>query len=140
MSKAQDKRDERDAAIEQLRKMVKPGDTVYTILKHVSQSGMSRDIALIVNMTYSDGHSRILNISSLAAKAAGFRMANNDNALKVGGCGMDMGFSVVYSLGRTLYPEGPEAFDRNGRDRNRAPGGTGLDAIDGGYSLHQAWL
>lgn len=140
MTKAQDKRDDRDQAIESLQKLVKPGDTVFTMLRHVSQSGMSRDISLLAPITWDNGRKGIVNISSLAARAVGFRMAKNGNAIKMGGCGMDMGFSAVYSLGSVLYPEGPEAFDRNGRDRNRAPGGTGLDAIDGGYSLNQAWL
>ena len=35
---------ERDEAIANLREILKPGDTVYTILRHVSKSGMSRVI------------------------------------------------------------------------------------------------
>lgn len=38
---------EREEAVAQLRKMLKPGDTVHTILRHVSKSGMSRRIDLV---------------------------------------------------------------------------------------------
>ena len=43
MTKAQ--KAERDQARETLRKYIKPGDTVWTILRHVSRSGMQRRIA-----------------------------------------------------------------------------------------------
>lgn len=33
---------EREEAITKLREWIKPGDTVYTILDHVSSSGMSQ--------------------------------------------------------------------------------------------------
>ena len=39
---------ERQDAIERLRSMLAPGDSVYTILRHVSRSGMSRSISLVI--------------------------------------------------------------------------------------------
>ena len=38
----------REASIKHLRKMLKPGATVYTILKHRSRSGMMRVIDVVV--------------------------------------------------------------------------------------------
>ena len=39
---------ERDAAITQLLEWVKPGDTVFTVLRHVSRSGMQREIGIVL--------------------------------------------------------------------------------------------
>ena len=39
------KEKERDEARERLLEMLRPGDTVHTILRHVSRSGMSRSIS-----------------------------------------------------------------------------------------------
>ena|ERR1035437_1828097 len=51
-----------------------------------------------------------------------------------GGCGMDMGFHLVYNLGRTLFPEG---FKVEGRGRNGDASGWDKD---GGYALKQRWI
>jgi hypothetical protein len=75
-------------------------------------------------------------------------------AIKVGGCGMDMGFSLVYGLSRTLYREGhactigedhghhsgtdycPSNDHVNDRNWSRY---EGLHS-DGGYAVSQRWL
>ena len=89
-----------EEAREHLRAILKPGDTIYTVLRHVSKSGMSRDIDLY-KMT-ADGPEYL---SGYAATALGERRAP-DQGIRVGGCGMDMGFHLVYNLSRTLWPEG----------------------------------
>jgi hypothetical protein len=48
-----------------------------------------------------------------------------DVGITVGGGGMDMGFHLVYNLGRVLWPFG---FKRAGK------------RCDGGYALRQEWL
>lgn len=122
---------ERDEAIARLREWIKPGDTVYTILDHVSRSGMMRHIRVLVPQTrreakYSDGwreiadgvvaitdtdHGGQLEIRCVAdfihpnhavSKALGIPQAKGDG-LKIGGCGMDMGFHLVYELSHALY-------------------------------------
>lgn len=37
----------KDEARKRLKEVLKPGDTVYTILRHVSRSGMTRHISLV---------------------------------------------------------------------------------------------
>lgn len=91
---------EKQEAIEQLRKWLKPGDTVYTVLRHVSRSGMQREISLYV---IKDGEPQWLD--GWASKALGERIGKREG-LVVGGCGMDMGFHLVYNLSRTLWPDG----------------------------------
>jgi hypothetical protein len=75
--------------------------TVYTVLRSVSSSGMTRHISLKV--VDSDGD--ILDITYLAARALGDKLQerNGFNTLKVNGCGMDMGFHIVYSLSSVLF-------------------------------------
>lgn len=40
------KQQESEQALERLREMIKPGDTIYTILRHRAKSGMYRAIDL----------------------------------------------------------------------------------------------
>lgn len=107
---------EQTEAIETLRELVKPGDRIYTNLRKVSRSGMSRTIS--VHIKTADG---IRDISSLVARAAGYRMDGWDG-LKVGGCGMDMGFHVVYSLSSVLFRDDFRCTGHDGSKRaNRCP-------------------
>ena len=73
---------------------------VHTVLRHVSQSGMSRDISL---KTMEDG--RLIDITYTASIALGEKPKdkNGQRVIRVNGCGMDMGFHLVYSLSSVLY-------------------------------------
>jgi hypothetical protein len=107
---------DRDFAIEKLLTYyVKPGVKVYTILRHVSSSGMSRDISLVIG----DGND-ITDITFYAAQALGDKLVESKGhrAIKQNGCGMDMGFNLVYNLSSVLFA---------GQER-------------AGYVLKQGWL
>jgi hypothetical protein len=129
---------EQQEAIAKLREWIKPGDTVYTILRNVSRSGMSREIGIVLMENGVDLHPNYL-----VAKALGERIGKRDGVI-VGGCGMDMGFHLVYNLGRVLFPEGFEcvgekrcrANDHTNGDRNYKP----HQHRDGGYALNHRWL
>jgi hypothetical protein len=73
---------------------------VYTILRHCSQSGMSRDISL---KTIQDGE--MIDITYYVAKALGdtLKERNGQRAIRVSGCGMDMGYHLVHCLSTVLY-------------------------------------
>ncbi len=123
------KKDIADAMV-MLHKFLKPGSKVYTILRTVSRSGMSRTIDLY---TFQD-NDRIY-LSGYAATVMG-DSRTKDGAIKVSGCGMDMGFHLVYSLSRTLFPKGftlPDGQHSRNNDPSRHDN-------DGGYALNQAWL
>lgn len=122
---------DRAEAIEQLRAMLKPGDTVYTNVEHVSRSGMSRVITAYV---VRDGEIR--RISHLAAKATNRPLDRDRMGVKVDGCGMDMTFELVYTLGRVLFPDG---FDVPRGERGRNGDTSGHDN-DGGYALNNRSL
>lgn len=124
MTKAQ--RAEQQEAIARLRGWIKPGDTVYTILDHVSSSGMSRAIRVLVptingpsvesvapndqptDYVRRDGISvDFIHPNWAVGKALGLRHwkrhGREQDALVVGGGGMDMGFHLVYELSSVLY-------------------------------------
>ena len=90
---------------------------IRTVIRHVSSSGMSRDISVF----YAKDN-QILNITYSVAKAIGWQLVerNGSRAIKVGGCGMDMGFHLVYTLSSVLY--------------------RGTTEFDPGYHLSQNWL
>lgn len=125
-------RQEREEAAAKLREFLSPGDTVYTVLRHVSRSGMSRRIDLYAFKPGDEGRPPVkLWLSYLAAKALGWRLASRDDGIVVGGCGMDMGFHLVSSLGYTLWPNGT---DEPHGTRNGEPDRSG------GYALRQEWI
>lgn len=92
-------------ARQELREFIKPGDTVYYNVEHVSSSGMSRRITFHVALLREDGTPYIRRIDSLMADACGMSESNK-GGITFGGCGMNMGFSGVYSLGSCLFPDG----------------------------------
>jgi hypothetical protein len=123
MTKKQQKQEDYDYAKKQLLEYyVKEGDTVYTLLRSVSSSGMSRTISLKVAK-----EGRILDLTYFASVVLGWPLVevNGSRALRVGGAGMDMGFHTVYTLARVLF-----------RDKYEGQ----ADAVDAGYSLSQAWI
>lgn len=94
-------RDMQDA-LEKLRALLPKGTAVYTILRHVSASGMTRDISVVIPR---DGGS-ILTLDFLIERAGLGKRGPKGKGIRVTGAGMDMGFHVVYHLGRALYRDG----------------------------------
>ncbi len=88
---------EREEALARLREWLKPGDTVYTILRHVSKSGMSRDIGIVI---FRDGSP--LHPNHAVACVLGLTLKRD--AVRINGCGMDMGFEIVYNLCQCVFP------------------------------------
>lgn len=88
-----------------LRKIIKPCDTVYYKVNSVASSGMSRNISFYIAALDETGRLYIRGIDTLMGDACGIKEGKH-GGLVFGGCGMNMGFSGVYSLGRALYPNG----------------------------------
>ena len=125
LSNADGKRLRAEYCRRELKRMIKPGATVYTILRHVSASGMQRRIDLCI---VRKGKPQI--ISYLAADLMDDRV-HDQGGIVVPGCGMDMGFHLVYSLGSRMWPQGTRSA--HGR-RNGEPDHSG------GYALNHSWL
>ncbi len=108
---------DRTEAVERLRESLKPGDTVHVILRHVSRSGMQRILSPVKLETcekckgqeapcgYCRGAgTQVLHLGYNAAVALGWR-PSKDQGVYVDGCGMDMGFHLVYELSYLLFSE-----------------------------------
>ena len=147
---------EQAEALERLHGWVKPGDTVHCILRNVSRSGMQREIGVVL---MSDRTAGPIHPNHAFAVVFGERLGKRDGVI-VGGCGMDMGFHLVYSVSRRLFPDGfgiegegsdgkkyrpvskadAEAYVRQGvKFRGRNGDASGWDN-DGGYALRHSWL
>lgn len=101
------KTEQSTAEIAELREYLNETDTIYTIVRSVARSGMSRKMDLYV---IRDNTPRRITFS--VAKALGWRYDMNAEALHVDGCGMDMGFHTVYSLSQVLYGDGYKLTQR----------------------------
>lgn len=217
MSKRADLEADRADACAELHKLLSPGDTVWTILRHVSSSGMFRviDLAIpimkerrfnvysptlallrealpdratkalipgpevyvippagessrdrddtgradLLSIDRTQGRVRfnygrnagkemdmprarlmvvetreapaIRSIGWLAARAMGDSFDRDRQGIKAGGCGMDMGFNLVYNLGATMWPKGtPKPHGSRNGESDTA----------GGYALNHSWL
>lgn len=69
-------------------------DTIYTVIRHVSNSGMQREIS--VKMIDAG---RIIHLDWLVGTALGIKQGKH-NGLVVRGCGMDMGFHLFDNIKR----------------------------------------
>lgn len=96
---------DKEYAIQRLKEVFKKGDTLFTQLEHVSKSGMTRHIK--VRQLKQDC---ALDWTRLVSIALDWKEAKNKygnpNGIKVGGCGMDMGFHLIYTLSKILFDDG----------------------------------
>jgi hypothetical protein len=134
LSKAAQKRQDQERAIEKLRTMLPPGSTVYTSLVHVSRSGMYRKLKVLCG--------ECEDITGLVSDALGMKWTD-DGCIGVSGCGMDMGFHVVYNLSSAIWHDnftctgkGCTSNDHSNGDRDYTP----HKHSDGGYALKHRWL
>lgn len=100
-SKKQQKIEEQQAATERLLQLFEGDESpeILTIVRHVSRSGMSRNISLKYVK-----NGELVDITYNAALVLDWPLVDGWNySVKVGGCGMDMGFHTVYSLSGRLY-------------------------------------
>lgn len=122
-----------------LLSQLRPGDILYTKVEHVSQSGMTRDISV-----YWMKDNEPLDITYAVAQATKSKVKNG--GVRIQGCGMDMGFALVYDLSYKLFPEGflcPGEGCTSSLHNNKPypkPIKAAFRHTDGGYALRQKWL
>ena len=132
-----------------LQGWLSPGDTVYTVIRSVAKSGMSRRLDL-----YRLEQDEPLCLTGNVAILCDLTFPRHGEGLRVDGCGMDMGFNTVYNLAATLWPdgfgcigEGCSSNDHSNGDRDytqqgmmTCEGPTVHWHQNGGYALRQRWL
>ena len=119
---------------------IKPGDTIFCNLKHVSRSGMYRCISLFVMRD-----NQPWDISwNAATLLEGYD--ERHNGCKAGGCGMDMGFHLVYNLSYNLFRGGFDclgvgcpANDHSNKPYPERIAGS-MKHKDSGYALRCKWM
>ena len=112
------RRADQAAAREELRELFAGNNKplIYTIERHRSSSGLSRDISLF----YDNPKGGLFYITHTAGRALGYKVISSKgfNAIRQQGGGMDLGFNLVYTLSAVIY-----------KDLER-----------GGYHLNHRWL
>lgn len=116
VTKKQQKIDERNEQIEKLRNWFPKGSTVYCTVQSVSRSGMSRVISIqgygrdengkvVLDDKTGEPWQVFPNYAASVALEWPLVKGSRDG-VKVGGCGMDMCFHLVYALSSILYGDG----------------------------------
>lgn len=110
---------EKAEALAKLRDLLQAGDTVFTLERYRSVSGVKHCISLFIFRPRIDTGERNPEphcLDYLASRVLDMRRDNRHGGLVAHGGGTDMSFEIVYNLGRVLFPDG-------------------LDGRDGGYAL-----
>jgi len=143
MTKLETVKDEaRSALLDPEAYGIAPGMTIHTVLRHVSASGMTRWISPLRLVPDGAGET-VHDLTYMAGRLLGYPRNGRHEGLKVGGCGSDMGFEVVYSLGRALFPNGYECTGPGCNSNDHANGDRDYSPHthkDGGYALKHRWI
>lgn len=103
--------DERQKALDHLDMLLSKGDTIYYIVKNVSNAGTYRHIDFYtfkVLDEFEEGQNRVVKmwLTRSMCTALGYKFKEKTNCMGVSGGGMDMGFHVIHQLGHKLYDDG----------------------------------
>jgi hypothetical protein len=128
---------EQEEALSRLKETIREGDTIYSFLRHRYAPGTAGVIRLFLILPDNDNTRQVHvhQISKPVAKALGCAYEEDRDGITVEDWGKDMGFHLVYSLGRLLFPDGGSA-DKSARNSEL----KGMHETDGGYLLHHKWL
>jgi hypothetical protein len=94
---------EQTAAVERLKKRLTPGDTIYLIMKHTSQTGMTHVITSLQFTTDGRDKAVIQHLSHDAAIATGMRHDPSRDGVKVSSGSIEPGAHLVACLGQSLF-------------------------------------
>lgn len=133
---------ERTEARDRLRELLASVNVIYTVLTHTSRDGMFRAIKPLIATHLDD----VRDITHLVSLATGDK-EHRRGGIGMGGCGMDMGFALVYNIGRVIIDNEPWQCrgDRCPSNEHvnspRAPYGPEvIHTGDGGYRFRHTWL
>lgn len=133
-----EKQARKESAIVHLRSILKPGDTINTVLLTVSRSGMSRRIKPLFH-----AENGILDLSYWVNGVFEQDPENKGPGVRMDGAGMDMGFALVNNLSYRLFHEykcpGKGCPSADHVNSPRKPYRKGTNHKDG-YALKQRWL
>lgn len=67
---------EKQEALERLREWLKPGDTVYTVTRHVTRTGAQRYVGLVLIERDASGYEQVRHPNFSAAEVLGLRVGS----------------------------------------------------------------
>lgn len=89
---------------------LQPGDTLYTICRSVSRSGMSATYSVYRIAHDRDGKEYMQYLTYRVAKATGHRLQRHpvggNDVIRMDGCGYDRAYQIVYDLSRAVFGDG----------------------------------
>ena len=136
-------KEEMGRALELLQGWLTPGATVYTILRHVSRTGNTREVSVVIQTPAGN----MVHPNKAVATLTGMHLNKRFDAIVTQSGGMDVGFEIVYNLGRAMYPAGICKGTRKchvdpskGHSRPAAGSDEGHSYQDAGYAFRQEWL
>ena len=104
-TKKQIEAQEIENAIQTLKNIgCKDGTIIYTTIRSLAKSGMSRAISCFIVTTEADGSNYIQCVDYLVGIALGLKR-HKDGGLIVRGCGMDMGYKIVSDLSSVMLSD-----------------------------------
>lgn len=104
-----------------LLELLQPGDRIFATVTHVSKSGMSRVIDFHIYRCDTDARNpQRLWLTPFMGDLLGESWG--DRGIKRVGCGQDMAFDAVYTLGRILFPDGFECVGARCRSNDHSNG------------------
>jgi len=106
-------KEQRQESIDILKGLLKRGDTIYNIVTHVAQSGMSRCIRtyVITPRSTAKGRSRrhvsprYISIH-IARIFSCYTFVRDKESIRVNGCGFDACEEIAYKLSYILFNDG----------------------------------
>jgi len=93
--------EEKQQAIEFLKNILNEGSTIYTILRYVSQSGLTRSISV-----YTIVDNEVVYLDWYVATVLNLKQDIKHDGIKISGVGSDLGFEIVYNLSYFLFGDG----------------------------------
>lgn len=91
-----------------LMKMLPKGSKIYTLIRSVSSSGISRRISVFAII---DGE--LIDLDWHIERAGIAKRRANKSGLYIQGCGMDMCFALTYDIAQTLHGDGYSITNEN---------------------------
>lgn len=104
--------DQKEEAIKRLKNYgIKKGSNIFSYVRSVSPSGMSRQIKFFIAKD-----SEIYDITRDIALITSNLFKRDNWTLSISGCGMDMCFAVVYDLASIIFKD-DEANEEDKKDK-----------------------
>lgn len=123
-----------------LRENIRPGMTVYTVLRHRSASGMFRRISVLTIMPRDKrGPADFRQWDYHVCRVLGYADNRQKEGVPMSGCGMDMGYHLVNSLSYALHGRQPKGDGAKPENSGR-PFAPRRGHYRAGYSLNHRWI